>query len=63
MARQKLPDDKKKPKIGISLNKELLKYLNEHLSNINVNRSKYIETLIKDDMVKKGKNIKPDFEK
>jgi metal-responsive CopG/Arc/MetJ family transcriptional regulator len=63
MTRQKLPDDKKKPKIGISLNKELLKYLNEHLLNINVNRSKYIETLIKDDMIKNGKDIKPDYEK
>jgi metal-responsive CopG/Arc/MetJ family transcriptional regulator len=63
MSRHKLPDDKKKPKIGISLNKELLEYLNEHLTDIKINRSKYIENLIKEDMIKRGKDIKSDFEK
>ena len=63
MARQKLPDNKKKPKIGISLNEELLEYLNDHITDLKVNRSKYIEKLIRDDMIKKGINIKPDFEK
>jgi len=63
MSRQKLPFDKRKPKIGISLNKELLEYLNDHLIDIKVNRSKYIENLIKEDMIKRGKDIKSDFEK
>lgn len=62
MARQKLPEDKKKPKIGITINMELDEIMETHLTDIGVNRSKYIEKLIREDMIKRGKKINPDFE-
>jgi len=56
MARNKLPDDEKKPSIGVTINTELLNKLEEHIKDKTVNRSKYIETLIKEDI--KNRNIK-----
>lgn len=57
MARLRMDDDKKKPKIGISLNKDLLDILNDYIEDINVNRSKYIEKLIEEDMKNRGYDI------
>lgn len=63
MARKKLLDNEKKPKIGITIDKELDIIMSEYIKEININRSRYIENLIKDDMLKRGKQIKRDFEK
>ena len=63
MARKKLPDDKNKPKIGITIDKDLDELLNEYLEEHNITRSKYIEQLIRKDFEQRGLNIKPDFEK
>jgi len=63
MSRQKLEDDKKKPKISITLDENLSEIMEEHLEKIGLNRSKYIEDLIRKDFEKKGYDITPDTEK
>ena len=63
MARQKLPNNKKKPKIGVTVNKTLLEVMDEYIEELGVNRSKYIENLIRQDMKKRGFDIEPDFKK
>jgi metal-responsive CopG/Arc/MetJ family transcriptional regulator len=51
-----------KVKTGITVNTDLLKIMDEHLENIgNMNRSKYIEKLITEDLIKRGKEIKKEF--
>ena len=63
MSRHKLSDDVKKPKISITLNKELDSVLQDYIEDNDLNRSKYIEDLIKTDMENRGYKIKKDFEK
>lgn len=63
MVRRKLDNDKKKPKISITLNENLSEIMEEHLDKIGLNRSKYIEDLIRKDFEKKGYDITPDIEK
>ncbi|MCK9445771.1 hypothetical protein M0Q50_02635 [bacterium] len=57
MSRKKLPDDKKKTKIGLSIDKILLELFDKNVQN----RSKYIENLIRSDMKKRGKDISQNF--
>jgi len=59
--RKKIPDDKKKAKISITIDKMLDEILTDHIDDKNVSRSKYIEKLIREDFEKKGYNIEPDF--
>lgn len=61
MVRRKLLDEDKKPKISITIDKELDSILEEHLEKNKLNRSKYIENLIREDFEKKGKNIEREF--
>lgn len=63
MSRHKLSDDIKKPKISITLNKDLDVILQDYIKENELSRSKYIENLIKSDMEKRGYKIKEDFEK
>lgn len=63
MSRHKLSDDVKKPKISITLNKDLDSILQDYIEDNDLNRSKYIENLIKIDMENRGYKIKKDFEK
>lgn len=63
MARHKLLDENKKPKIGITINEDLDNMLNIYLNDNKLNRSRYIENLIREDMLKRGVDVKPDFEK
>jgi len=63
MVRRKLNDSKKKPKISITLDENLDKIMEEHLEKIGLNRSKYIENLIRKDFENKGYDITPDIEK
>jgi len=60
MARQKMGNEVK-PKISVSLNNKLLEILNNYLEENNVNRSKYIEHLIRKDIGNRGYNIEPNF--
>lgn len=63
MSRHKLSDDVKKPKISVTLNKELDSVLQDYITDNNLNRSKYIEDLIKSDMLSRGYKLKQNFEK
>ena len=63
MSRHKLSEENKKPKISITLNKDLNAILQDYIKDNELNRSKYIENLIKSDMEKRGYKIKEDFEK
>ena len=63
MVRRKLDDDKKKPKISITLDENLSVIMEDHLEKIGLNRSKYIEYLIRKDFEKKGYDVEPDTEK
>jgi len=60
MARQKMGNEIK-PKISVSLNDKLLNILNNYLEENNVNRSKYIEHLIRKDIKNRGYNVEPNF--
>lgn len=61
MARYKIPDDKKKQHIGVTIDKVIDSLMNEHLKDIGLNRSKYIENLIRIDMEKRGFDVEPEF--
>jgi hypothetical protein len=53
MARNKIPKDKKRIKIGGTIDPDLYKILEEFLSDTgNFNKSKYLENLIKEDLIK-----------
>lgn len=62
MPRYKMSEDDKKIKIGITINTELLQLLEKYLIDKNVNRSKYIENIIKEDIIRRGYVIKNKFE-
>jgi metal-responsive CopG/Arc/MetJ family transcriptional regulator len=59
--RHKLPDDKKKSKFSITIDKVLDEILTDELDEKNVSRSKYIEKLIREDIKNKGFNVDPNF--
>lgn len=61
MARHKIPDDKKKPKISVTIDKTIDELMELHLKYLKINRSKYIENLIREDMRKKGHDVEPEF--
>lgn len=60
--RHKIPDNKKKNKTAVTIDKNLLNLFNEFLDENEItNKSKYIENLIRRDMLEKGKNIDREF--
>lgn len=61
MARHKIPDNKKKPKISVTIDKTIDELMEEHIKDLKVSRSKYIENLIREDMRKKGHDVEPEF--
>jgi metal-responsive CopG/Arc/MetJ family transcriptional regulator len=62
MPRNKLKEDKKKIKTGVTINREVVELMDELLEDIgNTNRSRYIEKLIREDLEKRGKNIEKNF--
>lgn len=63
MSRNKLSEDDKKPKISITLNKDLDIIMENYIKENKLKRSNYIENLIIEDMKKRGFQIKNDFEK
>ncbi len=50
MAREKMSQEKRKKKISICLDPIIIEELKTYLKNNNINRSKYIENLIKKDL-------------
>jgi metal-responsive CopG/Arc/MetJ family transcriptional regulator len=63
MARSKLPENKKKPKISITIDEKLSEIMEDQLNDLGINRSKYIENLIRKDIKERGLDITPDYEK
>ena len=63
MGRYKLDEKDKKVKSGFAINIELNKLLEKHLDELKINKSKYIEKLIREDMISRGYEIKNKFEK
>ena len=61
MVRRKLSDEDKKPKISITIDKELDDIMYDYLEKNKLNRSKYIENLIRKDFENRGKNVERDF--
>lgn len=59
MGRKKLTQEKKKIKTGVTINSDLLEILESHLGDNN--KSKYIENLIKEDLKKRGFEVKIEF--
>ena len=60
--RKKIPNDKKKEKFAVSVDENLLQMLDKLLDDKKIsNKSKYIESLIRDDMEKKGLNVDREF--
>ena len=59
--RKKLSDDDKKRKMTITIDENLFSIFEEYMNEIgNTNNTKYIEKLIKEDLIKRG-SIKNDF--
>jgi len=63
MSRKKLSDENKKPGISITIDKKLDDIMEEHLEELGLNRSKYIEHLIRKDFESKGYDVTPDINK
>ena len=56
MARLKIPDDKKRQRIGASIDINILKLFDELLIEKEIyNKSQYLENLIKADLIKNNK--------
>ena len=60
--RKKLTDDKKKKRFSLTIDEKLSEILDKHLEDIDMsNKSKYIESLIREDMEKRGENVEREF--
>ena len=56
-----MTDEEKKKDFSVTMNIKLTNILDDYLTKKGVNRSRYIENLIKKDLENKGKNIEPNF--
>ena len=60
--RHKIPDNKKKVKMGASIDADLIEILESHLSERGIkNLSKYVESLVRKDMEERGEDVKKEF--
>lgn len=60
--RHKLPDNKKKAKMGAYIDPDLYAILESHLSERGIkNLSKYVESLVRKDMEERGEDVKKEF--
>jgi hypothetical protein len=60
--RNKIPDEKKKEKMTLTIDENIAEILEKYLEDNNIkNKSKYIESLIRKDMQERGKNINREF--
>lgn len=59
--RHRIPDEMKKEKFTITIDEKLNKMVNEYLENNDIKRSNYIEKLIIEDMIKRGKSVEKKF--
>lgn len=62
MARNKMNSEYKKKDFSITMDEKLNKILEEYLIKKGIsNKSKYIESLVKKDMIERGENIEENF--
>jgi hypothetical protein len=61
MARRKMTEDEKKKDFSITMNIKLNKLLEDYLIKKGINKSRYIESLVKKDLEDRGENIEPNF--
>jgi len=60
--RHKLSEDKKKDKTAVTIDEKLSELLDKYLSEKKIlNKSKYIENLIREDMENRGENVEREF--
>jgi metal-responsive CopG/Arc/MetJ family transcriptional regulator len=60
--RNKIPDEKKKEKMTLTIDENIVEILEKYLEDNNIkNKSKYIESLIRKDMQDRGKNVDREF--
>lgn len=60
--RNKIPDEKKKEKMTLTIDENIVEIFEKYLEDNNIkNKSKYIESLIRRDMEERGKNINREF--
>jgi hypothetical protein len=60
--RYKIPDDKKKGKMTVTVDNNLIKLMEKYLDENNIkNISKYVESLVRKDLEQKGIEIKKEF--
>lgn len=60
--RNKIPDEKKKEKMTLTIDENIVEIFEKYLEDNNIkNKSKYIESLIRRDMKERGKNINREF--
>jgi metal-responsive CopG/Arc/MetJ family transcriptional regulator len=60
--RNKIPDEKKKEKMTLTIDENIVEILDKYLKDNDIkNKSKYIESLIRKDMQSRGKDIDREF--
>lgn len=59
--RKKIPEDDRKVKTGITLNSDVVELMDEYLEDLNTNRSRYIENLVREDLERRGIKIEKKF--
>ncbi len=60
--RHKIPDDKKKEKMTLTIDEKLMEIFDKYLEDDKIsNKSKYIESLIRKDMEERNKNTNREF--
>ena len=60
--RYKIPDDRKKAKMTVTVDNNLIKLMDKYLDENNIkNISKYVESLVRKDLEQKGIEIKKEF--
>ena len=60
--RKKIPDDKKRKSLTLTIDEDLLTLFDEYTIDKKIkNKSRYIESLIRKDMESRGEDIKREF--
>lgn len=60
--RHKIPDNKKKDKMTLTIDEKLMEIFDKYLEDDKIsNKSKYIENLIRKDMEERNKNTNREF--
>lgn len=55
--RQKISSEKKKKSITLTINPDIEKLLKQHIKELGISKSKFIETLLKDKLTKNNNSL------